>query len=182
MPIRGSSSGTRTAAGPAACGNATRCVARLLMGELRRGAATFTTERGTCWPRMRRQDGLISVNMGDPMLDWAGRSAGRAISDLLHLPLARRSGRGRHGQSAYAFFVPDAEAVDLSARAPTVEHHPLFPQRNERRVRQTVTAADQISMRVWERGTGITLACGSGACAAAVAAPRRGLTGRQVSA
>jgi diaminopimelate epimerase len=77
------------------------------------------------------------------------------------------------------FFVPDAEAVPLETFGPPREHDPLFPQRTNVEV-CAVTGPDRLRLRVWERGAGITLACGSGACAAAVAAMRRGLTGRRV--
>jgi len=77
------------------------------------------------------------------------------------------------------FFVDDAEAVDLETFGPQIEHHPLFPERTNVEV-AAITGKDRIRLRVWERGVGITLACGSGACATGVAASRRGLTGRNV--
>ena len=75
------------------------------------------------------------------------------------------------------FFVPDAEAVDLAALGPVLERHPLFPERANIEV-ATVISPEKIRMRVWERGVGITRACGTGACATLVAAARRKLTGR----
>jgi diaminopimelate epimerase len=78
------------------------------------------------------------------------------------------------------FFVPDAEAVDIGSLGRPVEHDPLFPERVNVEV-ATVQAPDRIRMRVWERGVGITQACGSGACATLVAAVRRGLTGRKAT-
>ncbi len=84
------------------------------------------------------------------------------------------------GNPHCVFFVPDATAVDLATLGPRIEHDPLFPQRTNVEF-ASLTAPNRLRMRVWERGTGITLACGSGACATAVAAALRGLTGRQVT-
>ena len=84
------------------------------------------------------------------------------------------------GNPHCVFVVPDAEAVDLPTLGPAIEHDPLFPERTNVEVVQ-VLAPDRLRMRVWERGGMITLACGSGACAAAVVTARRGLTGRRVA-
>jgi diaminopimelate epimerase len=84
------------------------------------------------------------------------------------------------GNPHCTFFVDDAEAVDLAARGAEMEHHPLFPERTNVQV-VSLLAPDHLRMRVWERGTGITLASGSSSCATAVAAARRGLTGRTVT-
>ena len=83
------------------------------------------------------------------------------------------------GNPHCTFFVDDAEAVDLDARGPRYEHHPLYPQRTNVQVAQLI-GPDHMRMRVWERGVGVTLASGSSSCATAVAAARRGLTGRKV--
>ena len=83
------------------------------------------------------------------------------------------------GNPHAVFFVEDAEAVDLASLGPQLEHDPLLPERANISV-VSVTGPDRLRQRVWERGAGITLACGSGACAGAVAAARRGLTGRKV--
>ena len=84
------------------------------------------------------------------------------------------------GNPHATFFVEDVALIDLDALGPTLEHDPLFPERANIGIAQ-VTGPDRLRLRVWERGVGITQACGSGACAAAVAAKRRGLTGRQVT-
>ena len=84
------------------------------------------------------------------------------------------------GNPHCTFFVEEAEAVPLEAFGPRYEHHPLYPQRTNVQVAQ-VTGPDRIRMRVWERGVGVTLASGSSSCAVAVAAARRGLTGRAVT-
>ena len=160
-----------------ACGNASRCVADHMMAVLGRDEVTFTTERGTL-AAVRRADGLVSVNMGDPILDWRGVPLAEE-ADLMHLPLPGDPASVGMGNPHCVFFVPDAEAVDLAREGAAVEHHPLFPEATNVEF-ASVTCPDRLRMRVWERGTGITLACGSGACATAVAAHLRGLTGRRV--
>ena len=160
-----------------ACGNATRCVSDYMMRQLGKDAVTLVTARGGL-SALRRADGLVSVNMGHPQIDWDQVPLSHAV-DTLHLPLAGDPAAVGMGNPHAVFFVPDAEAVDVAARGRAVEHDPLFPQRTNVEF-ASVTAPDHIRMRVWERGTGITLACGSGACATAVAAHRRGLTGRRV--
>ncbi|OYU20012.1 MAG: diaminopimelate epimerase [Rhodobacteraceae bacterium PARR1] len=160
-----------------ACGNATRCVSDYMMRQLGRDAVTLVTVRGGL-SAQRQADGLVSVNMGHPQLDWAEVPLSHAM-DTLHLPLAGDPVAVGMGNPHAVFFVPDATAVDVAGLGRVVEHDPLFPQRTNVEF-ASLTAPDHLRMRVWERGTGITLACGSGACATAVAAHRRGLTGRRV--
>ncbi|MFT4148682.1 MAG: diaminopimelate epimerase [Paracoccaceae bacterium] len=160
-----------------ACGNATRCVSAYVMAGTGRGEVTLATGRGQLRAVMR-DDGRVSVNMGPPQLDWAEVPLARAV-DTLHLPLAGDPVAVGMGNPHCVFLVPDAEAVDLPAVGPVWEHDPLFPQRTNVEF-ASLTAPDRLRMRVWERGAGITLACGSGACATAVAAHLRGLTGRRV--
>ena len=167
------SDGTRAEA----CGNATRCVSDYMMRQLGRDAVTLVTVRGGL-SAQRQADGLVSVNMGHPQLDWADVPLAQAM-DTLHLPLAGDPVAVGMGNPHAVFFVPDATAVDVAGLGRAVEHDPLFPQRTNVEF-ASLSAPDHIRMRVWERGTGITLACGSGACATAVAAHRRGLTGRRV--
>ena len=162
----------------AACGNATRCVCDLVMRETGRSSVTLITPRGPL-AAVRRDDGLVSVNMGDPQLTW-DQVPLSGPTDTLHLPLPGDPVAVGMGNPHCVFFVPDAEAVDLPTLGARFEHDPLYPARTNVEF-ATLTGPDQIRMRVWERGTGITLACGSGACATAVAAHRRGLTGRQVT-
>lgn len=162
----------------AACGNATRCVARLLFDETGGRAVDLFTGRG----RLRAEEaggGLIRVNMGAPVLDWQGVPLARDIP-LDPLPLPGAPAAVGMGNPHCVFVVEDAEAVDLAALGSRVEHDPLFPERTNVEVVE-VLAPDRIRMRVWERGGMITQACGSGACAAAVAVARRGLTGRRVT-
>jgi diaminopimelate epimerase len=160
-----------------ACGNATRCVSEFVMRDLGRDAVRLVTLRGELLA-LRRADGLVSVNMGRPQLDWSEVPLAMA-ADTLHLPLPGDPAAVGMGNPHMVFFVPDAAAVDLSGAGPKWEHDPLFPARTNVEF-ASLLGPDRLRMRVWERGAGITLACGSGACATAVAAHRRGLTGRRV--
>jgi diaminopimelate epimerase len=161
-----------------ACGNATRCVADHVMRERNQTKLTLQTERGLL-AAIRRPDGRVMVNMGPPQLIWSEIPL-RHETDLLHLPLAGDPAAVGMGNPHCIRFVPDAEAVELASIGPVHEHDPLFPLRTNVEF-ATLTGPDRLRLRVWERGTGITLACGSGACATAVAAHLRGLTGRQVT-
>ena len=161
----------------AACGNATRCVCDHIMTEKGITSVRLVTAHGNL-AAVRRADGLVSVNMGAPQLDWAEVPLARAV-DTLHLPMPGDPVAVGMGNPHAVFFVPDAETVDLVRLGPQVEHDPLFPQRTNVEF-VTVTGPDRMRMRVWERGAGVTLACGSGVCAVTVAAHLRGLTGRSV--
>ena len=160
-----------------ACGNATRCVSDLVMRGLGRDSVTLVTARGGL-SAVRLADGRVSVNMGHPQRDWAEVPLARDV-DVMHLPLPGDPVAVGMGNPHCVMFVADAEAVDLPALGPVYEHDPLFPQRTNVEF-ASLTGPDRLRMRVWERGAGITLACGSGACATAVAAHLRGLTGRHV--
>jgi diaminopimelate epimerase len=162
----------------AACGNATRCVARLLMAENGAQALRLRTGRGLLVAEAAGE-GLIRVNMGPPQLDWREIPLARE-ADLDALPIEGRPAAAGMGNPHCVFVVPDAEAVDLDALGPRIEHDPLFPERTNVEVVHVIDR-ETIRMRVWERGGMITLACGSGACAAAVVTARRGLTGRRVT-
>ncbi|MCE5973736.1 diaminopimelate epimerase [Sinirhodobacter sp. WL0062] len=158
-----------------ACGNATRCVSDWMMRQLGKDAVTLTTARGTLSAR-RREDGLVSVNMGAPILDAASIPV---AAEPMHLPLAGDPVAVGMGNPHCIYFVEDAEAVDVAGLGTKIEHDPLFPERTNVEFASLI-APDHLRMRVWERGAGITLACGSGTCATAVAAHLRGLTGRHV--
>ena len=162
----------------AACGNATRCIARHLMDRTGKDALVLTTERGTLFAR-EAGDGLTSVNMGQPQLRWDEIPLAREM-DTLHLPIEGAPTATGMGNPHCTFFVDDAEAVDLEARGAAIEHHPLYPQRTNVQFASLI-GPDHLRMRVWERGVGPTLASGSSSCATAVAAARRGLTGRSVT-
>lgn len=161
----------------AACGNATRCIARWEMDRTGKSALTITTDRGILFAE-DAGDGLTSVNMGPPQLNWDEIPLAREM-DTLSLPIDGAPTATGMGNPHCTFFVDNAEAVDLTTFGPTIEHHPLYPQRTNVQV-ATVVGTDHIRMRVWERGAGLTLASGSSSCATAVAAARRGLTGRKV--
>ena len=160
-----------------ACGNATRCVASLVMDETGASRLTIRTARGLLEAR-RTEGGMVSVNMGPPQRAWRDIPLAREV-DTLHLPIEGDPVAVGMGNPHCVFFVEDAEAVDVAGRGAEIEHHPLFPEATNVEFAE-VRAPDEIRMRVWERGTGITLACGSGACATAVAAHLRGLAGRHL--
>ncbi len=160
-----------------ACGNATRCVAALVMAEQGQDRLTIRTARGVLIAE--RHGAQVWVNMGAPILDWQGIPLARAI-DPLHLPLPGDPVAVGMGNPHCVHFVPDAEAVALATLGPEIEHDPLFPEATNVEFASLISA-DHLRLRVWERGTGITLACGSGACATAVASHLRGLTGRRVT-
>lgn len=159
-----------------ACGNATRCIARFLMEETGADHLTLTTDRGELAARLVG-DVLTSVNMGLPQLDWDQIPLSQNV-DTLHLPIVGEPVATGMGNPHCTFFVEDAEAVDLEAFGPQYENHPLYPERTNVQV-ASLLGQDRIRVRVWERGTGLTLASGSSSCAVAVAAMRRGLAGRQ---
>ena len=161
----------------AACGNATRCIARHLMDETGRQALTLTTDRGVL-AAVDAGNGLTSVNMGPPLLNWDEVPLAREM-DTLSLPIDGAPTATGMGNPHCTFFVEDAEAVDLEGLGPQIEHDLLFPERTNVQF-ASIIGPDHLRMRVWERGTGVTLASGSSSCATAVAAARRGLTGRQV--
>lgn len=161
----------------AACGNATRCIARYLMDKNGKDALTITTDRGTL-TAIDAGDGLVSVNMGQPQLDWADVPLAYAV-DTLSLPITGGPVATGMGNPHCTFFVDNAETIDLAARGAVAEHDPLYPQRTNVQFASLV-APDHLRMRVWERGVGITLASGSSSCATAVSAARRDITGRKV--
>ncbi|WP_439140236.1 diaminopimelate epimerase [Roseicyclus sp.] len=161
----------------AACGNATRCIARHEMDQRSVAALTLRTERGVLHA-VDAGDGLTAVNMGHPMTDWADIPLAEAM-DTLHLPIPGDPVATGMGNPHCSFFIEEAEAVDLVSEGARIEHHPLFPARTNVQFAHLV-GPDHLRMRVWERGAGVTLASGSSSCAVAVAAARRGLTGRKV--
>ncbi|WP_300443119.1 diaminopimelate epimerase [uncultured Mameliella sp.] len=161
----------------AACGNATRCIARHLMDQSGETRLSLTTDRGTL-EAVDAGNGLTSVNMGPPQLDWAEIPLAEEM-DTLELPIEGGPTATGMGNPHCTFFVEDAEAVALATFGPRYEHHPLYPQRTNVQV-ASLLGENHLRMRVWERGVGVTLASGSSSCATAVAAARRGLTGRSV--
>ncbi len=166
----------------AACGNATRCIARHEMDRTGKSALSIRTDHGLLQAEAA-EHGMTRVNMGPPVLDWAGIPLAHEM-DTLELPIEGGPVATGMGNPHCTFFVPDADAVDLADLGPRIEHHPLYPERTNvevvRVIRSQVMPLDTLRVRVWERGAGITMASGSCACAAAVAAARRGLTERKV--
>jgi diaminopimelate epimerase len=158
-----------------ACGNATRAV-----GLLHGGPARIETLGGIV---EARPDALgISVDMGEPRFGWEQIPLGYAM-DTLSMPVGWESLENpvavNVGNPHAIFFVPDCDAIDLARLGPLIETDPLFPERINVNV-ATIENREAIRLRVWERGAGLTLACGTGACATAIGAMRRGLTGRKV--
>ena len=161
-----------------ACGNATRCIARHLMNATGAAELRLRTAHAVLTAR-DAGDGLTAVNMGPPILDWREIPLAEEV-DIDALPIDGAPLATGMGNPHCTFFVEDATAVDLATFGHAHEHHPLFPERTNVQVAH-VTGPDRLRMRVWERGAGITLASGSSSCATAVAAHRRGLTGRSVT-
>ena len=155
-----------------ACGNATRCVASLLFDG--RNQVLIRTKAGDLAAE-RLPDRRVRVDMGPARLGWEDVPlAGE--SDTLHLPIEGDPAACSMGNPHATVFTPD---LGLAERlGPTLEHHPIFPERANVGFAHVI-ASDRIQLRVWERGAGLTLACGSGACAALVNAHRRGLAGRE---
>ncbi|HEY5347049.1 MAG TPA: diaminopimelate epimerase [Rhizomicrobium sp.] len=164
------------------CGNASRCVARLLMDETGKATVTIDTAGGALTCSDGGSDG-ITVDMGPARLDWEAVPLAEA-RDTKNFSLtldgaAYQVSAASMGNPHCVLFVGDAEGAPVAELGPKIENHKLFPQRINVEFAQ-VLEKDRIRMRVWERGAGITLACGTGACATAVAAHRLGLTGRDV--
>ena len=147
------------------------------MDETGRDSLHLTTARGDLFAR-DAGGGLTSINMGLPQLDWSEIPLLEEM-DTLELPIEGHPTATGMGNPHCTFFVEDAEAIPLEQFGPRYETHALYPQRTNVQV-ASVIGPDHIRMRVWERGVGITLASGSSSCATAVAAARKGLTGRAV--
>ncbi len=164
-----------------ACGNATRCIVSRLMQEADTDKIAVETVAGLL-PAHVDERGLVAVDMGGVQLDWRDIPLARDM-DTLHLDLSTGPFSDPVavgiGNPHCIFFVDDADAVDPAQYGPAVETDPLFPERTNVEF-VSILDRNRIRMRVWERGAGVTQACGSGACAVAVAAARRDLTQRQV--
>lgn len=162
-----------------ACGNATRCIAWLIAQETGKALVTIETAAGPLQAHVASER-EIQIDMGMPRMEW------REIPlceerDTLHLGIEEGPLRDPVGVSMgnphAVFFVENVDSVNLGELGPKLEHHPLFPERANIGVAQ-ISSGTSLRLRVWERGVGETLACGTGACAAAVAAIRRGLAAR----
>lgn len=165
-----------------ACGNATRCVAALIAGETGARRLAIRTEAGILEAEIKGP-GLVEVDMGEPRFDWSDIPL-REPTDTLSLRLALGSVESpaacSMGNPHATFFVDDLKHLAIETIGPKLEHARIFPERANIGFAR-VDAPDRIRLRVWERGAGLTLACGSGACAALVNAHRRGLAGRRAA-
>jgi diaminopimelate epimerase len=163
-----------------ACGNATRCIALLLSKEFRKQEIALQTSSNIL--KCIVTGDAITVDMGKPELEWH-KIPLSIEQDTLSLTYSEGELSNpvavNVGNPHVVFFVPDVEVLPLEVLGPKIEHASLFPQRINVEIAQ-VPSKHQVRMRVWERGSGITAACGTGACAVAVAAIRRGLTERKV--
>ncbi len=169
-----------------ACGNGTRCVAWALLRGSPDNEVVIETAAGRLVCR-RTGEWRFSIEMGAPRLGWrdiplAREAADTSAIDLAYGPAGAPILKGpavvSMGNPHAVFFVDDNSAYDLAAIGPALEHDPIFPERANISLARIVSS-DHIELKVWERGTGLTRACGSAACAALVAAARRGLTGRR---
>jgi diaminopimelate epimerase len=164
------------------CFNATRCIARLLLDERGLARVKLDTQGGmlTCSDAGK---GQVMVDMGPPRLDWSQVPlAGEVDTANFPLDIGGASvpvSAVSMGNPHCVLFVPDAEKAPLTTLGPKIETLPFFPNRTNVEFAQVLDRG-RIRMRVWERGVGVTLACGTGACATAVAAIRRGLADRKV--
>lgn len=162
-----------------ACGNGSRCTAKLLMDQNDTDFVLMEAPDGRTLSAFREsKKGLVTVNMGRPRLLWneiplAGETDTSAVSGVL--PELPDPCCVSMGNPHAVFFVDDVERFDVAKFGAKVETHPLFPDRTNVEFAQ-VLSPDLIRMRVWERGAGVTDACGTGACATLVAAVRRGLS------
>lgn len=168
-----------------ACGNGTRCIAAMELNRLSTNSAVFETEAGLL-ETMRAGD-EITVDMGEPKFNWADIPLARDAGDTTAIDLIYE-GHGAvlenpsvvsMGNPHAIFWVEDAEAIDLAAVGPELEHHEMFPERANISLAQVISP-NHILLKVWERGAGQTRACGSAACAVAVAGARLSKTERDV--
>ncbi len=165
-----------------ACGNATRCVGAVLLEETGQPDVRIRTASGLLTVRGAAA-GLVTVNMGAPGFHWRQIPLA-AEKETLHLPLElgvlRDPAAASMGNPHVTFFVAEPDAVPLAELGSVLEHHEMFPERVNVGV-AAVAPDNRMRLRVWERGAGMTLACGTAACAAAANAHRRGLCGRTVA-
>jgi diaminopimelate epimerase len=170
-----------------ACGNAARCVAALIAAERGGNAVSIETESGMLGSTVNA-DGSVTIDMGAPRFAWDEIPLAEPFHDTRRIelqigpiddPVLHSPSAVNVGNPHCIFFVDDVEAHDLARFGPMLEHHPLFPERANISLVQVLGPA-HVKIRTWERGAGLTRACGTAACASAVAAARRELTGRKV--
>jgi diaminopimelate epimerase len=172
-----------------ACGNGTRCVVQALAAETGRRAFVFETLGGIL-DAEEHEDGLVSVDMGMPRFDWRDIPLAEEFRDTraielqigpIDAPVLHSPSVVSMGNPHAVFWVDeDVWSYDLERFGPLLENHPIFPERANISVAQVI-ARDAITLRTWERGAGLTMACGSAACAAAVCGARKKRTERTVA-
>jgi diaminopimelate epimerase len=171
-----------------ACGNGMRCVASLVSAETGRATLSFETTAGpvSCW---RAGEGLFTVDMGMPRFRWDEIPLAKEMPDTRAIdlpygppgqPILTAPAVVNMGNPHAIFWVDDPQAYDLRQIGPALERHALFPERANITLAAT-PSRDRVVIRTWERGAGLTKACGSAACAAAVAAARLLRTARKVT-
>ena len=172
----------------AACGNATRCVAAIVAGETGRADVTVETNAGLL-PSHVNGDGTVTVDMGVPRFDWRDIPLAEEFRDTRAIelelgppgaPLIHSPSVVNVGNPHAIFWVDDLDVVDLAKAGPLLEHHPVFPERANISLAR-IDGGNALTLKVWERGVGLTRACGTAACAAAVSAARTRRTGRAVT-
>jgi len=170
------------------CGNASRCIADILFAEKTSSTATIDTLGGflVC---TRGENGMVTVDMGAPRFAWQDIPLSEPFADTRHIelqlgpidaPLIHSPSVVNVGNPHCIFWVKDLAVIDLAKAGPMLEHHPLFPERANISLAR-VDSKDRITLRVWERGAGLTRACGTAACATMAAAARIKLTGRKAT-
>ncbi|HEX2511648.1 MAG TPA: diaminopimelate epimerase [Xanthobacteraceae bacterium] len=171
-----------------ACGNGTRCIASLLFEETGKNALTLETKAGLLNCRKAEAPGLVTVDMGKPRFAWNEIPLAEQFRDTrgielqigpIDKPILHTPSVVSMGNPHAIFWVDDVNAYDLAQIGPLLENHPIFPERANITL-ANIKSRDHIVIRTWERGAGLTQACGSAACAAAVAAARLKRTDRKV--
>ncbi len=169
-----------------ACGNASRCIAGLLARELGRDQITLQTNAGLLFAQVHGD--VVTVDIGKPRFDWDQIPLAEPFADTtgielqigpIDAPILHTPSVVNVGNPHAIFWVDDVERFDLGRSGPLLENHPIFPDRANITLAQVISR-DHIKIRVWERGAGLTRACGTAACATAVAAARKGLSNRKV--
>lgn len=170
------------------CGNATRCIADMLFDEKHATTATIDTKGGFLVAE-KGGERLVTVDMGAPRFGWQDIPLSEKVEDTRHIelavgpigaPLIHSPSVVNVGNPHCIFWVTDLDIVDLAKVGPMLEHHPLFPQRANITLAR-IDAGDHATIRVWERGAGLTLACGTAACAVMAAGFRLGRLGRKAT-
>jgi diaminopimelate epimerase len=171
-----------------ACGNAARCVALLIARETGRPEVSIETCSGVQRAEVESADRIV-IDMGAPRFAWNEIPLAEPFHDTtgielqigpIDAPVLHSPSAVNVGNPHAIFWVGDVDAHDLARFGPLLENHPLFPERANITLAQ-VTSRTRLKIRTWERGAGLTRACGTAACAAAVAAARKGLTERRVT-